>query len=148
MKISFFLSANYFLTLECHIKYQCILLLSSVKNVGKLGEKSNHSKLEKKAQNGTYVQFIPIYELHFWSAFFFKLAYRSYSHDLTFPPTEEIIGTSFYLILLFYTLLQCNTIILIIWNHIIAGQTYKRFLFHCVVLARAAVFFSKLLRWL
>ena len=71
------------------------------------------SKLEKKAQNGTYVQFIPIYELHFWSAFFL-LACRSYSHDLTFPRTEEIMGTSFYLILLFYTLLQCNTIILII----------------------------------
>ena len=73
--------------------------------------------------------------------YIFGLACRSYSHDLTFLPTEEITGTSFYLILLFYTLLQCNTIILIIWNHIIAGQTCKRVLFHCVVLVRAALFF-------
>ena len=129
------------MTLECHIKYQCILLWSSVKNVGKLGEKI---KPQQTREKGTKWHLCPIHSnlwITFLEWFFFLLAYRGYSHDLTFPPTEEIIGTSFYLILLFYTLLQCNTIILIIWNHIIAGQTYKRFLFHCVVLARAAVFF-------
>lgn len=76
----------------------------------------------------------------------FSLTYGISSYDLTFFSTEEVFGRTTFTQFCCSQHLQCSAIIL---NHIVAGCTYKKLKFHCVVLAGESIFyFFKLLRWL